>query len=143
MHSATDYSFDDLEEGACVTHEYVITPAVYDALVSVFGDRSPIHVDSDYASAAGFDGCVMHGAIFQGFVSHFVGMWFPGRRSLLLSSSLNYHLPSYLNDELELRATVKQKNLTARVVVLNIEFFSKASKARVVSGRVHVAIRNG
>ena len=142
MHSATDYSFDDIEENARATQQYAISPEVYDALVSVFGDRSPIHVDSDYAKAAGFDGCVMHGAIFQGFVSHFVGMCFPGKRSLLLSSSLNYHQASYLNDELELRATVKQKNLTARVVVLNIEFFNTVSNARVVSGRVQVAIRN-
>lgn len=137
-----DYSFDEIEEGAEATSHYTITPAVYDALVMAFGDQSPIHVDSDYAVSAGFNGCVMHGAIFQGFVSHFVGMSFPGRRSLLLSSSLNYHQPSYMNDEVELQATVKQKNDAAKVVVINIEFFNKASRVRVVSGRVQVAVRD-
>lgn len=142
MHFATDSTFDDIEENACATYQYVITPDVYEALVSVFGDRSPIHVDCDYAKAAGFNGCVMHGAIFHGFVSHFVGMHFPGKRSLLLSASLNYHEPSYLNDRVELRATVKQKNFTAKVIVLNLEFFNTTSNTRVVSGRAQVAIRN-
>ena len=142
MLSATEYTFDDIVENALVAHHYVITPDVYDALVSVFGDRSPLHVDCDYAKSAGFDNCVMHGAIFHGFVSHFVGMCFPGKRSLLLSASLNYHEPSYLNDRFELRATVKQKNVTARVIALKIEFFNTTSNSRVVSGQAQVAIRD-
>lgn len=138
----TDYSFEDIKDGAKASHSYTITTEVYDTLVNVFGDRSPVHVDDDYAVKAGFAGRVMHGAIFQGFLSHFIGMYFPGKRSLLLSSSLNFHVPSYMNDEFELRATVKQKIESAAVLVLNIEFINRRSNVRAVSGRAQVAIRN-
>jgi acyl dehydratase len=140
--SATEYRFDDIDEGDRASYRYTITPEVHDALVTVFGDRSPLHVDEEYARVSGFGGRVMHGATFHGFLSHFVGMHFPGRRSLLLSANLNYHRPSYLGDQVELLSTVKQKITTNRVIVLNIEFVNTESHERVVSGRAQVALRD-
>ena len=137
-----DYSFHDIEEGAEYSHSYTIDETVYEALLSIFRDQSPIHVDDTYARAAGFVSCVMHGAIFNGFLSHFVGMYFPGRRSLILSVNLNYHIPSYLGDKVRLTARVRQKVETARVVVLDVKFVSKLSKRVVVSGKVQVSLRD-
>ena len=142
MPSAADCSFSEIKENSQFFQIYTITPAVYDALVLVFGDQSPIHVDQDYAKAAGFSNCVMHGAVLQGFLSHFVGMHFPGKRALLLSVNMNYHHPSYLNDEIELKATVRQKVDAAKVVVLDVEFMNTETKSRVASGRAQVAIRD-
>jgi len=142
MRFSQDHKFEEIAEHAEFSHLYKITGEVYDALVSAFGDRSPLHVEVDYARAAGFDGCVMHGAILQGFLSHFVGMYFPGKRSLILSVNLNYHRPSYLGNEIRLTARVRQKVETGRVVVLEVKFHNLASDALVASGKVQVAVRN-
>jgi len=142
MHFAQDYRFDEIEENSEFSHLYKINDAVYDALVDVFQDKSPVHIDEDYARTAGFAGRVMHGAILQGFLSNFVGMHFPGKRSLILSVNLNYHRPSYLGDEIRLTARVRQKVETGQVVVLEAKFFNLASQTLVASGKVQVSIRN-
>jgi acyl dehydratase len=137
-----DHSFHDIEEGAEYSHSYTIDETVYGALLSVFQDQSPIHIDDSYARTAGFSGCVMHGAIFNGFLSHFVGMYFPGRRSLILSVNMNYHLPSYLGDKVTLTARVRQKVETARVVVLDVKFVNQTSAKTAASGRVQILVRD-
>ncbi len=140
MHCA-DFTFEEIEENSEISETYAIDEAAHEALTNVFRDRSPIHVDESYARAAGFPGRVMHGAILQGFLSHFVGMRFPGRHSLILSVNINYHRPSYLNDELRLTVRVRQKVETGRVVVLEAKFYNQASNEIVASGKVQVSVR--
>lgn len=142
MPSSREHSFHDIEENDEHSHSYVIDSTVYEALLSAFHDRSPLHVDEEYARQAGFSGCVMHGAIFHGFLSHFVGMHFPGRRSLILSVSMNYLQPSYLGDEVILNSRVRQKVETGKVVVLDIRFVNRSSACVVASGRVQVSLRD-
>jgi acyl dehydratase len=142
MLSSADFSFQEIEEDSEHSHVYKIDEPVYEALTTAFGDRSPIHVDQEYAKAAGFPNCVMHGAILQGFLSHFVGMRFPGKRSLILSVNLNYLLPSFLEDEIELTARVRRKVETGQVVMMDVRFLNTASNAIVASGKVQVALRN-
>lgn len=142
MHSATDYRFDEIEGNSEFSHLYKIDETAYEALLNVFQDKSPIHVDEEYAKSAGFAERVMHGAILQGFLSNFVGMHFPGKRSLILSVNINYHRPSYLGDEIRLTAQVKQKVETGQVVVMNVRFENITSGLLVASGKVQIAIRN-
>lgn len=143
MHLSQDFSFEEISENSEYSHSYAITEEVYGALVTVFGDRSPIHVDEDYALSNGFSGRVMHGAILQSFLSNFVGMHFPGKRSMMLSVNLNYHRPSYLGDKIKLTARVRQKVETGQVVVLEVKFFNEQTQIPVASGRVQIAVRNG
>ena len=78
--------------------------------------------DADAARARGFDRPVAQGGILNGFVSHFVGMIFPGDRSLLLSVDLRYLRPNWHGDRLRLQASVRQKVDSARVCVVAIVF---------------------
>ncbi len=138
----SDFSFENIEIGAEYIRSYEITDAVYRALTDVFQDKSPVHVDEQYAASSGFSGRVMHGAILQGFLSHFVGMHFPGKKSLILSVNINYHRPSYLGDEILLAARVRQTVETGRVVVLEVKFTNVAAQTLAASGKVQVALRN-
>ncbi len=139
---ASDFKFDEIEEDSEFSRLYTIDDAVYQALSSVFQDRSPIHIDEEYAKSAGFAGRVMHGAILHGFLSHFIGMHFPGKRSLILSVNINYKRPSYLGDEILLTARVRQKVETGQVIALEIKFLNTASQTLAASGRMQVALRN-
>lgn len=142
MHSPNDYAFAEIDEGTIVSHDYSIKPSVYKAFLEAFNDFSPIHVEDDYARARGFQQRVMHGAILNGFLSHFIGMHFPGRRALWLSTDLRYLKPSYLGDQLRLDATVAQKVESQSVIVLNIVFHNETQGIIVARGRVQVAVRN-
>src|SRR5258707_5019147 len=109
--------FEEIALGTQETRDYAISQLVCDHFLSAFEDRSPIHVDNDYAVAAGFAGPVIHGAAINGFLSHFVGMHFPRRLSLLLSVDMRYAQPSYAGDVIRLEAVVKQKVDASKVIV--------------------------
>src|SRR5436190_1875392 len=98
MEPARIISYHELSEGMTHQRQYSITPDVYENFLRAFNDRSPIHIDADVARSRGFADRVMHGSILNGFVSHFVGMVFPGANSLLLSVDLRYSQPCYLGD---------------------------------------------
>ncbi|MGH9905570.1 MAG: MaoC/PaaZ C-terminal domain-containing protein [Pyrinomonadaceae bacterium] len=140
MSYAGDYSFADLQEGMECEREYHINSTVYNAFLETFGDTSRIHVDDAYAEVNGFKGRVMHGAIFNGFLSQFIGLHFPGRRSLLLACDIRYLKPCYLGDKLRLKAKVTQKLESRRVVVLDISFYNENQDYVTARSRVKVGV---
>jgi acyl dehydratase len=138
--TVSNESFDTIETGARVSRRYTISPAVYSLFLEAFEDVNPVHVDEGYARARGFDGKVMHGAILNGFLSHFIGVHFPGRRALLLSADLRYASPSYLGDMLEIQATVAQKAEAHCVLVLHLKITNLTRNTVAARGRVQVAM---
>jgi|ERR1051325_1135596 acyl dehydratase len=140
MESPRFILYCDITEGMTVERDYIITPVVYQRFLDSFDDRSPIHVDADVAREAGFAGPVMHGAILNGFLSHFIGMVFPGGHSLLLSVELRFAKPSYLGDTLRLQVKVAQKVDAQQVILLHFNFFNQAQAATAATGRVQVKV---
>jgi 3-hydroxybutyryl-CoA dehydratase len=143
VESAQVIAYRDLAEGMMREQTYVVTPEVHKNFLRTFDDRSPIHVDADYAKSCGFAGTVMHGAILTGFVSHFVGMVFPGANSLLLSVRLRFSRPSYLGDTLRLRAKITQKLDVEQVIVLQVTVLNQTRGVTAATGRVQVKVRDG
>jgi 3-hydroxybutyryl-CoA dehydratase len=142
MSDAADLSLTDLVEGTSAEHSYQITDACYRALTEAFGDRSPVHVDAAFAARLGFEGRVMHGAIINGFISHFVGMVMPGRRALLLSTDIRYAAPSYLGDDIVITGTVTQRVESQATIVITVQVENR-TRARVAArGRVQVRIND-
>jgi acyl dehydratase len=134
--------FENICEGTKESRIYPITNEVYDHLLAGFGDRSPIHVEPEFARSFGFLGPVMHGAILNGFLSHFVGMHFPGRLGLLLTVDLRYSQPNYLNDAIQLDAVVTQKTESTRAITMDVKFQNLTRNWLAARGRVQVLLRN-
>ena len=137
-----DHRYPDISVGMKVSHGYAITPAVYEKFLAAFQDHSPVHVDEAYARQSGFDGRVMHGALLNGFLSHFVGMIFPGKPSLLLAVDLRFSQPSFLGDALQLEATVSQKLDSQNVIVLDVTFKNQTRNTIAARGRAQIKLRN-
>ena len=133
-------SLAELTEGMSHARDYTITPEVYRHFLAAFDDRSPIHVDAAAARARGFPDLVMHGGILNGFVSHFVGMEFPGAHSLLLSTELRFSHPTHLGDTLRLEARVERIVVSQQVVLLHVRFLNLNRENLAATGRVQVRI---
>jgi 3-hydroxybutyryl-CoA dehydratase len=136
------FRYEDIEVGMQMQHDYAITAEVYGHFLAAFGDRSPIHVDEAYAKESGFSGKVMHGTLLNGFLSHFVGTYFPGRLSLLLAADLRYAQPCYLDDAIRLEMKVDQKMEARKIVVLHAVFTNLTRRAPAARGRVQVMLRD-
>jgi 3-hydroxybutyryl-CoA dehydratase len=137
-----DRDFESLTEGTRAQSEYRITPEIFAQFVSLSGDLNPLHMDEGYARAAGFEGCVAHGAILNAFLSAFVGMVLPGRRSMLLSTDLRYLAPSYIGDTISVEGIVEQRVDSQRVLVLGCRFHNRTRDQLVARARVQVKVRD-
>lgn len=124
--------------GAKLGRQYVMSPDVYQRFLDLFGDSSPLHVDDQAANSCGFPAKLMHGAILNGFISNFVGMNFPGRRSLELGVDIRFLKPAHLGDVLDLEAVVKQRLESRRVVVLDFAF--RRNSTLIASGVITAMI---
>jgi acyl dehydratase len=82
----------------------------------------------------------MHGAILNGFISNFVGMHFPGRRTLEWGVDITFVKPTYAGDVLRLRATVKKRLEFNKVVTLQFRFLRE--NVTVAKGLISVMICN-
>jgi 3-hydroxybutyryl-CoA dehydratase len=119
---AKSLSFEDLTIGAEFSHQYTITDEIYEAFLNLFGDRSPLHTSDEAAISCGFDRRLVHGATLNGLISNFVGMQFPGRKSLELGVSIDYARAVYIGDVLSLRASVTERFVARSVVTMKIVF---------------------
>jgi 3-hydroxybutyryl-CoA dehydratase len=135
-------SYRDIAAGMKEEREYVISPCVYSHFIEAFDDRSPLHVDEAYARACGFPGKVMHGAILNGFLSHFIGMHFPGRPGMLLSADLRFAQPCHAGDMVRLEATVAQKLDVRNVIILDLIFQNVTRDCIAARGRAQVMVRD-
>lgn len=122
-------------------HDYVITPEVYEHFLAAFHDYSPVHVDENFAKSRGFSGKVMHGSMLNGFISHFVGMYFPGQLSLLLSVDLRFSNPFYLGNAIRVAAVVSQKMEAHKIIVLDATISNVTCNNLAARGRIQVMIK--
>ena len=131
----------DVQEGFRTAHRYTISPAVYEHFLAAFGDTNRLHVDDQFARRCGFPEKVMHGVILNGFISHFVGVHFPGDATLLHSVSTQFKTPCHLGDEILIEATVTQVVDSVRVVAMDL-VVTNATRGRVAAkSKVQVGLR--
>jgi 3-hydroxybutyryl-CoA dehydratase len=135
------FEFFDIHAGMKRSHDYVITPRVYEQFLDAFQDHSPVHVDEIFARSCGFSGKVMHGSLLNGFISHFVGMHFPGKWSLLLSVDLRFSNPSFLGDTIQMVAVVQQKMEVHKIVVLDATLTNITRNCIAARGRIQVMVK--
>jgi 3-hydroxybutyryl-CoA dehydratase len=133
-----NFTYEDLRVGTQFSQQYVITPQVYQRFLDLFCDASPLHVDDAVAVSCGFPAKLMHGAILNGFISNFVGMNFPGRRTMELGVDIRFIKTTHVGDVLTLEAVVKERLESRQVAVLQYRFLRETTT--VANGRVTVMI---
>ena len=131
--------FDKIKEGDAVSRPYTVDEKVCEGFLDIFGDHNLLHTDDAYACSKGFKGRVVHGAVLNGFISHFIGMVFPRGAVIIHSVRMTYKNPTYPGDRLEVTATVEQKVEAVRTLVLTVELLNTtqqylAARAQIQAG---------
>ena len=132
--------FSDIRLGQRKSRRYILTKQVYEDFLSAFGDVSPLHVDDGFARKKGFKSKLMHGAILNGFTSHFIGTCFPGKYALLQSVSIQYRSPVYLGDTLLLNSKVEHRSNATKTLLLDLSWFRAGSKRLIATAKVQVGV---
>ncbi len=124
--------------GQKLTHSFEVSQEVYEGFVGTFKDLHPLHTNDCYAIARGFADKVMHGNILNGFLSYFVGECLPDREVMILSQSIRFSKPVYLQDTIVLEAVVADVHDFVGVIELAIKFRNGATKAVVASATMNI-----
>ncbi|MCC6690546.1 MAG: hypothetical protein IT235_03350, partial [Bacteroidia bacterium] len=82
-----------LKKGDTFSASFTIDNKIYTGFIDIFDDTNFLHTNSSYAQKAGFKDKVMHGAILNGFLSHFIGMSLPVKNIFLHSVQIDYKKP--------------------------------------------------
>lgn len=130
----------EIREGYRTSHRYVISDSVYERFLEIFHDTNALHTEDDFARRLGFPEKVMHGSILNGFISHFVGVHFPGGRVLLHSVDTRFKTPCHLGDEIEIEAVVSQVVSSVRVVTMALQLTNETRSRIAAKAKVQVGL---
>lgn len=123
-----------------LTHVYRITPETYYSFQRCSNDYNPLHTDEAFAQSKGFQGCVMYGNILNAFISHFVGMLLPTRSVMILSQSMSFHKPVFMNDEITLQASVDTVSESTNLIDYKLKFYRTGEAGRQLVAKGHVQV---
>lgn len=133
----------ELEERTrCIKYTYKVTPDVYYSFQRCSNDFNPLHTDKMFANEKGFDGQVMYGNILNAFISHFVGMLLPSREVMIQSQEISFHMPLYLNEEIQFEAKAEMVSEAVDIIIYKFKFsrtFRENSEV-IAKGRVQIGL---
>ena len=105
---------------------------------SLSGDHNPIHLDDAYARENGFDGRVVYGALLISKLSTLIGMHLGVENVMWLYNSLKFKKPVYIDDSVEIKATVSSYSDSVQMAEFEIVMIAKDIK--VCTGKIGVKV---
>jgi len=108
MTEVADLTIDELLLGRTERATWKVREQEIDAFAALSGDVNPLHMDAGHARANGFSGRVAHGYLLGSKVSGFIGTRLPGRRCLLLETSMAFPNPIHAGDEVTIEGEVAE-----------------------------------
>lgn len=130
----------ELEQGNEFVHDFEVSPEIYSGFISTFNDRNPMHTDEEYARLKGFTGKLMHGNILNGFLSYFIGELLPVKNVIIISQSIRYNSPVYLNEKLVFKAKIESITESVNVVELKFSFLSSFTQKLKAKGIIQIQL---
>src|ERR1700761_4767765 len=107
---------------------FTITPSTYEGFIGVLKDTNPLHTNAQFAEERGFNGCVMHGNILNGFLSYFIGECLPDKNVVIHSQQIQFKNAVYLNDKLSFEAEIIGIHQSLNTVEFKYSFKNAAAK---------------
>lgn len=134
------YTFNDLYVGLSSSFNIKIDLNISKNFINICKDTNPLHVDSEYAKNKGFKDKLIHGMLTSSFYSTLVGMYLPGKYSILHSIKINFSKPVYINEQLNVYGEIVfinkvYKQIEMKAYIKNDK--EKISKAIIKIGLLH------
>jgi acyl dehydratase len=135
-------------EGFRTQRAYEITPELYCQFLESFGDTSRLHTDDEFSRRCGFPGLLTHGAILNGFISHFIGVQLPCDARLqpaVLEHSvrIQYRSPCHVGDRILVEGVVKQVSEAVGVAIIELVMTNLTRNRVAANVKVQVGLMTG
>jgi|SRR3989338_1579005 len=97
------------------------------------GNWNPLHISDNFARGKGFDKQLIYGILLASKFSYLLGMLLPGKNSICLAQTLNYHRPVLAGEKFYFKGKVLAKSNSTKVIEIKTELFD-ADKNLAVDG---------
>lgn len=138
MDTAEDRTFESWSAGDTCVRTHTLSAAMVAEFASLSGDYNPLHTDATYAATTSFGTPVVHGMLLGALVSELVGMHMPGKKCLIVKQSMEFKLPVFVGDTVDIQGTIAHKSEAAQL--LEIDITIRRSDEVLVKGTVHTKV---
>lgn len=126
-----------------IGEEAMLTKKVTDADVRAFaelsGDVNPVHLDEFYATTTRFGRRIAHGMLVAGYISAVLGTRLPGPGAILISQSLQFKAPVFMDDIVTVRVRVTDWDSVKGRLTLQTEIVNQDS-VTVLTGEARLVM---
>jgi len=133
------YKFEELNLGM----KKVFKKEIYEKDLELFseltGDKNPLHLDEEYAKSTLFKRKVVFGQLVQSYLSTLVGMYLPGKYSLILSIESNFRKPVFIEDTLLVSGVLEEKIHVGKIIIIGTEIKNQYNQI-VMDGKMRVKV---
>lgn len=136
--NAANYSYDEIVIGKVVSFERTITKEDVDTFSILTGDMNPLHIDYEFGRKSKFEKNIVHGMLCASLFSTLVGMHYPGEKCLYLGQTLQFRMPLFYGETVEVRGTVLEKFDAIRIMKMKMEILR--GKDLIVFGEARVQV---
>jgi acyl dehydratase len=100
------YQWSDIHVGLTHSFEASFTEEMAQRFAALSGDINPLHVDREYAIAAGFPAPVLFGMMTSSLYSRLAGVYLPGKYALLQGIDIDFSAPCFAGELLTVTGEV-------------------------------------
>ncbi len=92
--------------GDTFNQQFKISEQLVSDFVKLSNDRNPLHTIDEFAIDKGFKSRVVQGNLQNCFISFFIGECLPSKNVMILSQTINFKKPVYIDDTLYLKVRI-------------------------------------
>jgi 3-hydroxybutyryl-CoA dehydratase len=124
-------TYAEIEVGQVYEKKVSATTKDVETFAEITGDKNPLHLDDEFAKNTIFGGRIAHGILGLGKISAVLGMEFPGPGTIYMSQTSKFLAPIYLDEEVTIKITVKEKIEEKKRLILNTQILKENGKAAI------------
>ena len=122
------YKFKNLQLGQSESFKIKLKKEIIKKFISISKDYSKIHINKKFACKYNFKDKIIHGMLLGAFYSRFIGIYLPGKFSLLMSMDIKFNNPIYLNDVITIKGQIVHLNNSYKVATIKIYATNQITK---------------
>mgnify|MGYP001368053872 CR=1 FL=1 len=108
--------------------EFEVTDELVSDYEKLSNDRNPLHTIDEFAIDKGFNSRVVQGNLQNCFISYFIGECLPSKNVMILTQTIDFKRPVYINDILYLRAKIIGVFESVDLIEFDFKFTNQSGK---------------
>jgi len=135
---AAVYNYNEIEINSTFSFTRTVTKEDVSVFAILSGDLNPLHVDESFGKNSKFGKNVVHGMLTASLFSTLVGMYCPGEKCLYLGQTLQFKMPLFYDETVDVKGTVVSKVDALKMLKMKTEIYR--GKDLILTGEAQVQL---